>query len=467
MPIPSATVDVAVIGAGYAGLSTALSLSDSGLDVLVLEASGRVGGRAWSWHEDGPVVDRGGQWVGPTQSALLGWADRFGCATFPTYDEGAHLECWPGAAPVQYRSGTPAPGRGAGEYAGALADLDRMAARIPVDEPTRCDSLAEWDSLTVAEWMRRNLPSPAARARMRVAVQGVWACEPRDLSLFHLLFYVAAAGGFEQLMGTRGCAQDRRFLYGADAPARAAAAELGSRVRLRSPVRTVRWHARGVELDTPAGTVAARRLVTTGTPPAQARIGFEPPLPMPRRRWLGRSPMGDVAKVHLTFAEPFWRARGLSGQLVDYGDGPVAYTFDNSPADASRGVLVGFVYADHYRRWRTLDASRRHHEVLASLAPLGLAERELLAYDEALWPDLPWAEGAYGAVPSPGTWTAYGEDGWRRPVGPIHWAGTETAGPWHGYIDGAIRSGERAAREVVAALGSRRASNDGLPSTVV
>lgn len=460
------TVDVAVIGAGYAGLAAALALTDEGLDVVVLEAADRVGGRVWSRAEGEAVVDLGGQWVGPTQTALLTWARRFGCATFPTHDEGLHLECWPDAEPTPYRTGAPVVARGGADYAGAAAAIDRMAAQIPVDAPYRSESLAEWDSQTVADWMGHNISSPEARARLRLAVQGVWACEPRDLSLFHLVFYVAAAGGLDQLMGTRGCAQDRRFVDGADAPARAAAASLGDAVRLGSPVTDVRWDAAGVEVRTPGDSVAARRLVVTGTSPAQARIRFDPQLPLARRRWLGRSPMGETAKVHVTFAEPFWRARGLSGQIVSYDQGPVAYTFDNSPPDGSRGVLVGFVYADHYRRWRALDAAQRRQQVLACLQPLGTAGHEPTAYHEALWPELSWAEGAYGAVPSPGTWTAYGETGWRQPVGPLHWGGTETADVWHGYIDGAIRSGQRAAREVVAALGRGPATRPQTPSPV-
>ncbi len=451
-------VDVVVIGAGYAGLATALDLTDRGRSVVVLEAGDRVGGRVWSREQGGVTVDLGGQWVGPTQTAYLAWIRRFGCATFPSHDDGRHLELWPGTRALPYVSGELPAARDSHGYHAVLDRLDAMAARIDVAAPHAAPDLPDQDSRTFADWLHAEVASADVRRRLRIVVQGLWACEPRDVSLFHVLFYVASAGGFHQLLGTLGCAQDRRLVGGADGPARAAAAALGDAVRLLSPVTEVTWTDEGVEVRTPTSTVRARRLVVTGTPPAQSRIRFAPALPLARRRWLARSPMGEVAKVHVTYAEPFWRAAGLSGQLTAYDDSPVAYTFDNSPADASRGVLVGFVYGDDYRAWASQPAEVRRRAVLDTLTALGEQAAEPLGYHEARWPELPWAEGAYAAVPSPGTWLEHGATGWREPVGPIHWAGTETASVWNGYIDGAISSGERAAAEVLASLGAGAAA---------
>jgi monoamine oxidase len=444
--------DVVVVGAGYAGLAAALEVAAAGHDVRVLEASDRVGGRTRSTRHDGVRVDHGGQWVGPSQTALLGWAERFGCATFRSHDAGTHLELWPDAR-IGHPTGGGADAPGMAAYAAAVDALDALARDVPVDDPTSCPHLAAWDAMTVQTWIDREVADPAARRRLRLAVQGVWACEPRDLSVFHLLFYVASAGGFAALMGTLGGAQDSRFAEGADAPARAAAAALGDAVHLAAPVTAVRWDRAGATVTTPDGDLRARRVVVTGTPTAQARIRFDPLLPSPRRRWLARSPMGDVAKVHLLYDRPWWRDAGLSGQLTSYDGSPVGYTFDNSPADGSAGVLLCFVYGDDYRRWSPLAGADRRRAVVETVAgAFGDEARRPLAYLETRWPEETWAEGGYAAVPTPGTWAEHGATGWRAPIGPVHWAGTETASVWHGYIDGAIRSGERAGGEVVAAL---------------
>ena len=97
-----------VIGAGYSGLAAALRLHDLGIEVTVLEASDRVGGRIWTERRgDRSAIDHGGQWVGPTQTHLLSLARRFGCGTFETWDTGNHLEIWHDGTKVRYRGGAP------------------------------------------------------------------------------------------------------------------------------------------------------------------------------------------------------------------------------------------------------------------------------------------------------------------------------------------------------------------------
>jgi monoamine oxidase len=160
--------------------------------------------------------------------------------------------------------------------------------------------------------------------------------------------------------------------------------------------------------------------------------------------------MGDVAKIHAVYDTPFWRAQGLSGQATVYGERSVGVVFDNSPEDASRGVLVAFVYGDRQRSWSALTAGDRQAEVTRLLTELfGAAAASPVDYTEKIWPQDAWARGGYAANPTPGTWLEHGNTGWRRAAGRIHWAGTETASVWNGYIDGAISSGARAAAEIL------------------
>ena len=193
--------EVVVVGAGYAGLSAALTLHDAGRDVVVLEGSDRVGGRVCSEQRDsGVVIDHGGQWVGPTQRHLLALAERFGCTTFPTYNTGEHIDLWADGTQRHYTSVGPDGGPGVAEYLATADRVDELPRTIDLDNPTATADIAELDSETVHSYLLRTVSDPDARSRFALAVQGVWSVEPRDLSVFHLLFYVASAGGFDQLM---------------------------------------------------------------------------------------------------------------------------------------------------------------------------------------------------------------------------------------------------------------------------
>jgi monoamine oxidase len=449
-------VTTVVVGAGYAGLSAALSLHDQGVDVLVLEAADRVGGRVYSETLDnGLVIDHGGQWVGPTQTNLLAAAKRFGCDTFPTYDTGNHVELWTDGQCRPFRESGPVDGAGVAAYDTATELIDKMANSIDLSDPTATEELREWDSQTVETFFERHVPDADARTRLGLSVQGVWTVEPRDISLFHFLFYVAAAGGYEQLMETAGCAQENRFTRGAQAVALAIAEHLGDRIRLHSPVRHIRQDGDGVTVETDRGTVAAERAVIAVSPGAAVRLRFTPDLPLARRRWMERNPMGDVAKIHTVYDRPFWRARGLSGQATVYGDPAVGVVFDNSPSDGNVGVLVSFVYGERLHQWSLLNADDRRASVLSTLETLFGAEAATPErYIEKIWPHDPWAFGGYAASPTPGIWAEHGARGWRTASGRLHWAGTETAEKWNGYIDGAISSGHRAAGEIVDCLRS-------------
>jgi monoamine oxidase len=454
--VPTAAT-VVVVGAGYAGLTAALALQDSGADVVVLEGSDRVGGRVLS--EDlggGLVVDHGGQWVGPTQANLIAAAERFGCDTFATYDTGQHLELWTDGVCRPFRGSGPQDGAGVAAYDAATELIDAMAATIDLDNPTATARLEEWDGQTVQSFFESTVSDEDARRRLALSVQGVWTVEPRDISLFHFLFYVASAGGYDQLMETEGCAQERRFVRGAQSVALAIADHLGDRIHLHTRATGIHQHDTCVQVETDHGTVSASYVIVAASPGAAVRINFTPALPLARHRWMERSPMGDVAKIHAVYETPFWRDQGLSGQATVYGDPAVGVVFDNSPSDGDIGVLVAFVYADRVHRWSTLPDDQRRARALSTLETL-FGERAATPthYTEKLWPQDPWAFGGYAANPAPGVWFEHGTAGWRSPCGRIHWAGSETAAIWNGYIDGAISSGQRAADEILSALDSQ------------
>lgn len=446
---------VVVIGAGYAGISAAINLRDQGIDVHVIEASDRIGGRAYSERLAAVTLDHGGQWVGRTQNRLLSWAERFGCLTFPTWDDGEHWEMWHDGTLRRFTGLGPRNAPGVAPYEKMCEELDSMARTVVLDRPERTTGIESFDGQTAESFFLERVSDVEARRRLTLMVQGVWSCEPRDVSLFHLLFYIASAGGTCQLMATRNGAQELRFVDGSQAPLSAAVKHMGDAVHVNTRAQAINESCRGlVTVCTSKGSIVAQKVIVATSPGAATKLVFGAGLPLAKRRWIQRSIMGNVAKVHAIYKRPFWRDAGLSGQAVLYGDGPVSVVFDNSPQDATVGVLVAFIYGDRFRRWSVGDDKGRKVSVLSTFVRLfGAAAKTPSQYVEKNWPTDPWAFGGYAAIPSPGTWFEYGEHGWREPTGSVHWAGSDTASRWNGYFDGAISSGERTAREVVAALG--------------
>lgn len=447
--------DVVVVGAGLAGLSAARALVAAGAEVLVLEARGRVGGRTYTRAAaDGTLLDLGGQWIGPTQQRIWALADAVGAATFKTYDSGSN---------VQYRDGQRATYSGAiptadasvtGEIIEAMLTLNMMSLEVPLEAPWQAESAAEWDAQTVATWINANVATVGARALLDLAVQAVFSAEARDLSLLHFLFYCHSAGGLRDLLGVTGGAQESRFSLGAQHVANRVAAALDERVMLNAPAHSVTQDERGITVAGEAIAVTAEQAIIALPPTLAGRLRYRPILPGYRDQLTQRMPMGSVYKVQCIYDAPFWRDEGLTGQ-VSSDSGAIRITFDNSPESGSPGVLLGFIEGDEARYWGRRSADERRDAALACLARyFGEQARQPREYVEYSWAEEEYSRGCYAGYMPPGVWSAYGE-ALREPIGRIHWAGTETATVWTGYMDGAVQSGARAAAEVLAALGAR------------
>jgi len=464
--------DVVVVGAGLAGLVAARCVVAGGKQPLVVEARARVGGRLLNEEiGSGKVVEVGGQWVGPTQERIAALARELGVETFPTHDEGRHLIEMSGKL-TSYAD--PITGASVGLVRDlsrvisplALADfeygrrrLDRMASSVPLEQPWLAPKAVDWDGQTFATWIRRNVRTAAARGLFELTTEAVWAAEPSDVSLLHVLFYIRSGSGFNALLGTDGGAQQDRFQGGSQRLALLMADQLGTdRVRLAAPVRRIEHDEGGVVLhaDGSGGragglTVSARRVIVAVPPTLAGRIAYDPPLPARRDQLAQRMPQGTVIKTMAIYERPFWREAGLSGQAATDG-GPARVVFDNSPPDGSPGVLLGFLEGRLARQWGAREAGERRAAILAGHARLfGPRAAEPERFIERVWAEEEWTRGCYGCLMTTGGWTEYGR-ALREPIGPIHWAGAETATVWNGYMDGAVRSGERAADEVLTAL---------------
>jgi monoamine oxidase len=454
MPDPQTRdADLVVIGAGLAGLSAARTAAAAGASVVVVEARDRVGGRVL--NEDiggGDVVEVGAQWIGPTQDRLAALAARLGVETFPTYGEGENVIEYGGRL-RRYRGTIPRINPVVLlDVERAQRRLNRMARRVPLDAPWEAPHAADLDGQTAATWMRRNLVTRAGRMLLELGIEAVWAAQPEDMSLLHVLFYIHSAGSLEMLFDTEGGAQQDRFVGGSQRIPILMAQELGrENVLLGSPVRMVRRGEHGVTVEADGATVRARRAVVAVAPTLAGRIAYDPPLPGFRDQLTQRMPLGTVAKCMAIYDEPFWRSENLSGQGTSDA-GPVKLTFDNTPPGGTPGVLLGFLEGRQARELGRLHASERRAAVLDCFARLfGPRAGRPDAYVERLWAEEEWSRGCYGCHMPTGAWTAYGP-ALREPIGPLHWAGAEYATVWNGYMDGAVRSGEAAASAVLERL---------------
>lgn len=457
-------VDVAIVGAGLAGLVAARDLRAAGATALAIEARERVGGRLLNEPiGDGVAVEVGGQWIGPTQDRIAALARDVGVGTFPTHTAGENVIEWRGGL-RRYRGAIPRIGPAAlVDVLQAQRRLERMARTVPLDRPWLAPKAAAWDGQTAQTWLRRNVATRAGRELLALGIESVWAAQPEDLSLLHLLFYTHSAGSLDLLFDTAGGAQQDRFVGGSQRVPIALAERLGDEaILLGAPVRRIEHDDDGVVVHaerTPADGVAAtdrlavraRRAIVAIAPALAGRIVYDPPLPGRRDQLTQRTPLGTVAKCMAVYDEPFWRADGLSGQATS-DSGPVKLTYDNSPPGGRPGVLLGFLEGRRAREAGRLSPEDRRAMVIGCFTRLfGPRAARPEAYVERLWAEEEFSRGCYGCFMPTGAWTAYG-DALRAPIGTLHWAGAEVAERWSGYMDGAVRSGESAARDVLAAL---------------
>jgi monoamine oxidase len=450
--------DVCVVGAGLSGLAAARALVAADRTVVVLEARDRVGGRTLNRSIGrGHISEIGGQFGGPTQDRILALAKAVGVKTFLTYDSSSSVLVSAGV-----RSLYPAvPGLpddpDVQQAIIASAKLDAPARQVGVAAPWKATKANEWDRMSLGEWMRSEVPSEKGRAIFTTACQSIWGADPDALSLLYVLQYVAAAGNAEnpgsflRLITTGGGAKERRFVGGSQVISEKVADRLGGRIVLKAPVRVVAQNGDGVRVVADGTTVEARHAILAVPPALASRLAYSPALPKGKAALLKALVPGSLAKATAVFDRPFWRDAGLSGQGVA-DTGPARTIFDNSPPDGSVGVLFGFVGGSAYAPWGGLPTDQRRAQVLESFATfVGDQARAPKDYFEQDWTKERWTRGCPVAHVAPGVLTKYGP--WlRRSVGKVHFAGTETADYWLGYMDGAVRSGERAAREVLAAL---------------
>ena len=272
-----------------------------------------------------------------------------------------------------------------------------------------------------------------------------------------MLWYTAQAGNekkkgsFIRLISTGGGAQESRFVGGSQVVSQKVAKALGSQVVLSSPVRRVEQDGKGVVVTSDRVVVSAKQVIVAIPPVLVGAIDFAPALPRMRRNLAKRIVPGNLIKWEAIYDTPFWRAQGLSGQVVS-DVGPANTTFDNSPPDGTPGVVFGFIGGTPATQASKLSVAARRKAVLDNFVTFfGPGAAQPKSYFEMDWSKEAWTRGCPVGHMGKNVLRRYGP-ALRVPFKRVHWAGTETALYWNGYMDGAVRSGEAASKEVLKAL---------------
>jgi monoamine oxidase len=465
-PNPTRTADVIIVGAGFAGLAAAKALRAAGVEPLVIEARDRVGGRTCPGSIAGLTIDLGGMWVGPTQTTLDALAREYGVKTYPQYLTGkSAIELngkWHSSEGEDYLALLSLPVKL--DVAQLVYRLTALSDSIKPDSPWTHPTADQFDAMTMQSWLDEHTHTDGAMSFMVSLVRAVFCAEPADLSFLFCLFYLKSGGNLEELTTSKNGAQQRLFVGGVHQLSQRIADQLGERVLLTSPVTDIKQDAEGVTATSPGAAFRAKALIIAIAPALAGRINYSPLLPHKRDALTQRMPMGSVIKVWIAYSTPFWRARGFSG-LFSSDTAAFGPAFDVTPPGTAAGILAGFFDAKNSVEWSARSSEQRRAEVIRCLtAAFGAEARAPLEYVEKNWTQERYSLGCYTGTLGPGALTQFGPT-LREPIGRIFFAGTESSPIWAGYIEGALRSGARAAAEVRDYLnGASHSANVSSPS---
>jgi monoamine oxidase len=439
--------DVVIIGAGLSGLTAARRLIEGGKKVLVLEAQDRVGGRTWSQSiGNGSFIDIGGQYIGKGHDSMYKLVSESGLTTFSAGTEGNEMlridgknSLFSGSMPLLEESSL---------LEKAFHEIDYQSSMISTEYPWRSDNAIELDQISIGSWIDQTTSNKKVRKLMKLLVEGEICKNVENVSLFQVLSGVKSSGSFVKgFISEDGALQDR-ILGGAQGVSLFLYQQIHKFVRLNCPVTLVTVKKNHIMIGNKGFRVKTKKVIVAVPLPVVKNITFTPELPMEKQILIHSMEMGTVIKCHAVYQNPFWSDSGLSGSSICI-DEIIEQSVDNSVPGASYGILTSFICADRAKYLLSVSDIKRKEIILMSYANL-FGEKALtpIMYHDYSFSTNPWIGGCYSGFFTNGIYSRYGKH-LAEPSGNIHWAGTETSTLFKGYMEGAVLSGERVAKEIL------------------
>ncbi|QDS67446.1 hypothetical protein FKW77_000470 [Venturia effusa] len=472
MALSAAPIDVIVVGAGLTGLQAAVSLHNAGLRVLVLEGRDRVGGKTLSRGLEGAISDMGAAWINSTnQSKMFRLTQDFdleaieqnthGNIVMHDLDGSVHMFPY-GKTPKQEVE------------IGGVKDMIRMrdlfetlCQKIDIYDPNHLSSLealggVDYDQMSMKGFVEFHKGGETAMCTVTIWTRAMLGVEPGEISALWFLRYCKAGGGLMQMRSDRkDGGQFLRIAEGTQSFSKGLASSLlADSISLNSPVTDINDIGTSVVVSTKNKTYRAKHVVLSLPTTLYNTIQFSPPLPDNKSKLATRTIHGNTSKVFLSYATPWWRDLGSCG-LTQSLKGLVAVTRDTSNDTKGHFSLLCFLVGDPGRRWSLLSPPERRAAVETHIKALyqpifakkgkGQKVPALKGYTEQIWSNEVFSGGCPCPAFPPGLMSEVGgEIG--NSVGNLFFVGTETASKWRGYMEGAVRSGERGAEEVIKSL---------------
>ncbi|GKT63345.1 amine oxidase [Colletotrichum tofieldiae] len=435
---PEIEVDVIIVGGGYSGVMAAYEVSQAGHKTLLLEARHRIGGRSQTQAlQSAPdkVVELGATWINKiTQPFVYALCKEFGLETAEQYTTGVVIRQ---------------------DYNGTVLRESQSLDQF--------DEFPEDEDVTLADWVAQKglWDEPAVRAAAESLSSALLGRMPQEIGAHYFLDYVQSGTGLINL-STEGefGAQSLKVKKGTSAitDALAGAMPEGS-VTVNSPVnRIVQLGDEEVLVMTSDGHNYKSKKVIIAIPTnTYSYIHFTPPLPPSKRGLATKTMPGIYAKVILSYSTPWWRDAGLVGKFFSEV-GPICFSWDTSDIEAKQYSLALFIAGNIAASWHELTDLGREEAIIEHLvtlvgSDLAAEARNVSEYNAVEWTKEEYLWGAPTSSMGPGMLRKFGIS-LREPFGNLYFGGGETAYAWKGYLEGAITSGKRAAKEVIDALKS-------------